>query len=222
MDEHARTEKGRLEVRLERLERQSRWLRRGLLLAAGCLAGAVAMGQRAATPGTLRVAQLLICDSEGRPRAELGLTGGDAVHLDLLDVRQRRRLRLHVSPAAGPRCEFFDSLGALQVSITGDQHGGAAIELNGGSAPPAARLAVSSAGTPSLELVENRAEYTASLRARVERAPRLELRNWDAAPAGVLLLDGRDRVRASMLADAAGVPRLALLGDDGRVLFCAP
>jgi hypothetical protein len=67
-----------LETRVDALERQNRWLRRGLAVAALSGLGLTLLGA-APKSDELRLQKLVIVDAEGKQRAVLGTEGGGAM-----------------------------------------------------------------------------------------------------------------------------------------------
>jgi hypothetical protein len=211
-----------LEKRVVRLEREARVLRRVLALAVLGVLWLVTMGQTSRPDAELRVQRLLVCDSAGRTRAELALADDSSVGLQLRDAAQRPRVSLRVSAAGVPKVELRDEQGHALARLAASPLGGVTMALGDSSGKEAARLGVDAGGVPTLDLVRELPEYTTKLRVRVDRSPRIELHNWDAAPAGMTLHDAQGRVRLSLAATAAGTPFLRLLDANGGALFAAP
>ena len=156
--------------------------------------------------------------------ANIGTAADSAVCLELRDINQRARIRLCVSPQAGPLLEMLDTTGSALVALGSQPDSPAFLRLNDGRhvGTDAARLWLDDRGRPELELVDARPECTARLRAGVDAAPRLELHNWDAAPGGLILYDSRDQARAGLLVQATGVPALSFLDAEGRPVSRRP
>ena len=92
-------------ARLERLERQARWWRRGAIAMLLAAASVILMGQSSA--GYLTTRQLLLVDGAGKRRVELSLNG-DSPQLLFFDKKKRVRLQLDLQ-AGLPRVVFMDA-----------------------------------------------------------------------------------------------------------------
>ena len=180
-----------LECRVVRLEREARLLKRFLALVALVALWLAAMGQTPLPDQVLRVKRVLICDDAGRTRADLALEDNHSVGLQLRDETQRPRVSLQVSAAGVPQLELRDKAGWTLARVYEEPLGGVTISLDPGAGKGSVRLGVDAGGVPELHLIRDLPEYRAGMHLRVERSPRLELRNWDAAPGGLTLHAGK-------------------------------
>ena len=94
-----------LESRVERLERQNRWLKAGGAVALSAVLIVFLMGQAASVPDEIKAQRFTAVDEKGRTRAVLigTLTGS---FLSLQDDKGNERVSLSVSDGVGPHLIF--------------------------------------------------------------------------------------------------------------------
>jgi hypothetical protein len=123
-------------ARLEKLEKQSRRLKRAGALALATVGALVLMGQ-APQPRTLEAERFVIRDQQGRVRAELGLyeaprtpLGRLSPAVKLFDDRGNSRAVLAAYPQ-GPSLDFYDDAGNIRVELVHVDHHGSDLEISG-------------------------------------------------------------------------------------------
>lgn len=104
-----------LEARVERLERENRWLKRSVLGAATVIVVGLAVGAEAKR-GNLDAENFVVRDNTGKVRGRLGLSEGGPV-LSLYDTQEKARAVLTVSPS-GPFLTFLNANAAPQIVLS--------------------------------------------------------------------------------------------------------
>jgi hypothetical protein len=103
-----------LEQRLERLERENRWMRRLGAVAVAVVAAVLLMGQdKAKDLPDLVVRSLTVKDKDGKVRATLATLATGSAYLRFLDKSGKRRAALDVLNDGTPRLRLFDAKGKV-------------------------------------------------------------------------------------------------------------
>ncbi|MCL4865798.1 MAG: hypothetical protein KJZ47_07875 [Gemmatimonadales bacterium] len=140
----------RLDQRVERLERQNRWLVRGV---AG-LGFLLVLGATQCRPGNdlLQVRGLELVDEAGRVRIRMAMTE-QGPELRLQDTAGVARARL-VDDAEGTALYLVDATGTTRVGVAQFAHGGGGVALHGVGSRGATVLYMSG-GVGSLRLFDS-------------------------------------------------------------------
>ena len=196
------------EERIDKLERENRWMKRGclialtavsvvLLLSLGPRVTGRAFAQDAGGPRIVEASMFRLIDSRGRSRGGLIAEGDTGVSLDLFDERGHVRVSLSLEPT-NQTLSFWDKQGdkRLALSVVKDVAG---IALNDERGKPRACLGLNEDG-PKLQLIDGSQKVRANI-------------FCGADDAGFSLYDGRGTARAGMGVVNAG-PAVTL--NDGR------
>lgn len=103
-----------LATRLERLERENRWLKLGVVVVLLGIAAAVLMGQAMREPKVVTAEQFVLRDSAGEARAVLTMSG-DGPGLTLFG-EDGDHAKLRISPA-GPELTMYDQGGHMRANL---------------------------------------------------------------------------------------------------------
>lgn len=99
-----------LEARVKKLERENRRVKVGALLALVLVGGVVCSGQTQTSEDkvldTIKTRKLIVVDEAGKPRAALGITGGDP-GLFLYSEAEEVKVALALSSSTGPGLHLF-------------------------------------------------------------------------------------------------------------------
>jgi hypothetical protein len=115
-----------LAARVERLERQNRWLMRTLVIVAAAAAFLVAIAAAAKPdiPDVVTAKSFQIVDNDGKIRGELGFTDDGAQGLVLRDPDGKERALIAVSPDGFAAMRLFGATGDKSFAgITVSPHG---------------------------------------------------------------------------------------------------
>ena len=219
---HQITEALLIRDRLTRLERQHARLRctcSALLLVIVSLVG---LGWSAGDAPVLEATRYVVRDSDGRARAELGVSDDHSAALILRDREERARIWLGLSAAAAPRLEFRNPDGTPVIVLEATTQKELVLRLQSQAASSSARLGVPASGDPELRLERRHGDSARGCRIWVDEAPHMDLLNWDAGPASVAMYDARGRLRAGINVSAEGDPQLLFLDGDDHIVYRAP
>jgi len=163
-------------ARLERVERQNRWMKLlGAVVLA--LAGAVLlMGQ--AFPKIEEASSFLLRDREGNIRSTL-ITGADgSVIQDFYDKAGKARITLSVLPDGSPRLQFYDNAGTPRAGLVvlPDSSG---LVFSDRNKKPRVTLSMLADGVSGLQLLDPNGKPRAVLGALPDGSPRLEFLDAD-------------------------------------------
>ncbi|MHC4138098.1 MAG: hypothetical protein ACYS0K_24425 [Planctomycetota bacterium] len=118
------------EQRLERMERENRWMRRIGAVSIAVVVAVFLVGQaKDKEPPDLVVRSLTMKDKDGRTRAQLWMFL-DKVHLDLCDVRGRARATLSLMKDGSPSLRFCDSNRKARLRIGAERRVGPFLDLS--------------------------------------------------------------------------------------------
>ncbi len=150
--------------RLDRLERENRWLKRGGLVALVVLAGAFMMGQAAPEkiPLVLKAHSFQVVDQAGKLRARLGVGADGAPRLLLYDKAGKLRGMLGVRPNGASHLFFSGPDGKLRAGLVVID-GVPRLDLHDETGEIRARLSLRADGSPSLLLFDNGGNIRAAL-----------------------------------------------------------
>jgi hypothetical protein len=196
-------EKKPLEIRIERLERQNRLFRRGILTCLIALVSVVLMAQtkhpRKATSATtpaapaipekIEAGSFILKDSTGKVRAELSMAGtGPTFKLRDESGVPQVTISLNDGTPQGPMMLFSDSQHHGAVSISVLQGMGSQLSLVGARPDIQARMAVTPDGT-SLEMSDSEG-FTTSIGNGIQAGKGKQAKKTTAAS---MTLYGKDR-----------------------------
>lgn len=105
-----------LEARVERLEKENRWLKRSVLGMAALIVVGLAVGAEAKR-GNLDAENFVVRDAKGKVRGRLGLAESGPV-LSLYDAEEKARAVLTVGQS-GPFLTFLDATAGPQIVLSG-------------------------------------------------------------------------------------------------------
>jgi hypothetical protein len=196
-------EKKPLEIRIERLERQNRLFRRGILTCLIALVSVVLMAQTkhprkatsattpaaAAIPEKIEAGSFILKDSTGKVRAELSMAGtGPTFKLRDESGVPQVTISLNDGAPQGPMMLFSDSQHHGAVSISVLQGMGSQLSLVGARPDIQARMAVTPDGT-SLEMSDSEG-FTTSIGNGIQAGKGKQAKKTTAAS---MTLYGKDR-----------------------------
>jgi hypothetical protein len=183
---------------------------------------------------TVEAEQIIIRDSRGNRRAELGLSSeGSAVGLRLCNQAGQDRLELTVGSDGAPILRVCDQAGKVRVGLGVTADGWTMLALFDQAEKGRAHLSVKPDGSPDLNFRDQTGTRRAEVGLTLEGEPWLALFDQAGETRSVLGLkpDGspdlnfRDQtgtVRADISVARDGVPGLVLLGENEQALFSAP
>ena len=171
-----------LEERMERLERENRRLKVGMLAVVAVVAGLVCIAATEPVAKVVRAERFEVVDAEGRVRAGLGLPAPPAAAnlprapyavdalavldgspgLTLRDEKGKTRAGLMVSDDGSPSLMLLDETGKARAMLVVD-HDGVGIALGGERGKQRALLGVSSDSGPVLQLRDDKGWVRAAL-----------------------------------------------------------
>lgn len=212
---------GTVGERLSRLERQHARLRRACAAVLVFAVGLVCAGWSTAKP-VLEATMYIVRDSDGKTRAELGVSEGHTAALVLRDRNERGRVWVGVSAAGAPRLQFRDADGRPVIELEATTQEQLVLQLHSRASSSSARLAVAASGDPELSLERRYGDSARACRIWVDEAPHVDLLNWDAGPASLAMYDARGRLRAGINVSAAGDPQLLFLDGEEHIVHRAP
>lgn len=138
--------------RVDRLERENRWLKRlGVTVLAG-LVGVLVMGQTTAgrSAKTIEAEELHLRDSRGMARATLSVGPDGSPRLGLTDQAGVSRLTLVVNSDGSPRFSLSDKAGLARAVVGLDRDGSPRLGLTDQAGIDRAGLVVMPDGQPML------------------------------------------------------------------------
>ena len=197
-------EQSAISERLERVERQNRNLKRGMIAVVAMLlfAGIALPVKQTFSQGDVVEAQSFILrDAAGNMRALWTEVDGE-VALGLFDAGEMLRTGLIVDVDGNSRLEFYDAGGTQRIGL-GTWDGAPSLTLYDTTGNHRVGLAVGVTGDAQLEVYDGYG------------AQRISFGTWDGAP-GVLLGDSNETIRALFELNENGEPGLTLFDTTGN------
>ena len=181
----------------------------------------------------IRAERIILVDSDGRERAELGITPDGGARLSIRDKSMRKAAWVGVFPDGRPSFSIINSRGGAYAELTLLKDLSRLV-LSTPGGKTRAGIAISTDGTSGLDLFDGAGELRASVsvdRLGVSSAlsfmdksstPRVALGVAKEGAAEIVLTGARGRPRFQLAVPAEGLPVLRLLDDCGRLLWNAP
>jgi hypothetical protein len=211
-----------LSARLEKVERQNRWMRAGGIAALVLVAAGAAMGQAAAPPKVIQAERFEVRDAGGKTRAVLGINPEGVAELALHDKIGEPRIGMDVAPE-GPSRAWLGEAGKRGIMLFQTPDGSPALGLSDKEGNPRIGLFLTPDGSPALKLFDegNSGKARAGIVLLADGSPAVILSDRDGtfrAALGVAELEGTKAGAKERTAPSS----LVLFGKDGKVLFRAP
>ncbi len=201
-----------MSARLEKVERQNRWMRAGGIAALVLAAAGAAMGQAVPAPKVIQAERFEVVDSKGKSRVSIGAAEDGSSGLEISDNKGKPRVAVGAFTNGCVGLILYDGDGKRRTEISVLQDGSPVLRLCDKEEKDRAALAVHPDGCPGFGLLDKEEQSRMGFALAVDGAP------------AIMLSDrrGKDRVTLELIAespllglsDSKGTVRVQLVADD--------